>query len=161
MAVNFSSILNRQLDEVKRPPNVPVGTYRVKVTKVPEVAETADGNWQTISFRLALLEALENVDTEALEQFGGLGANPAANVRHQFMFNIKDDTAEATANNDRTSFRLKTFLIDHLRLSEGGTLNEAMAAAPGNECLATVQWRTDKNDPEIQYAEVRKTAPII
>jgi hypothetical protein len=36
-----------------------------------------------------------------------------------------------------------------------------MAAAPGNECLATVQWRTDKNDPEIQYAEVRKTAPII
>lgn len=154
---NFAKTLGKRVDEVKRPPNIPLGTYRVRVDKAATMDETSDGKWQTISIPMKLVEATDEVDQEDLEKFGGV-SSPMARISRRFMFGT-EDTPEQEASNARTEYNLVQCLRDHLR-SEGTTVQELLANALNQECYATVTYRADKNDPEIQYAEVRKTAPL-
>lgn len=154
--VNFLNTLNKKIEEITRPPNIPVGTYRARVVKQPETVEISNGAYTCIDFRLLLVEAMDDVDSESLEKYGGLGPN--AQQRYRFMFN-NDDTTEVQASNARTEFSLKRFLIEHLR-AEGSTINEALMNSVGSECLVTIKWRADREDPETQYSEVGRTAAL-
>ena len=153
---NFAAILNTKVDEIKRPPLIPVGTYRARMNKPALFGEVSDGAYQTIDFSMVLLEPQLDVDQDDLQKYGGLGAN--SQLRYRFMFNTAQD-ADANAGKERTMFAMKKFLADHLQVA-GATVNELIANAIGNECLVTVRWRPDRNDPEIQYNEVGRTAPL-
>lgn len=153
---NFADILNTKVDDVKRPPLIPVGTYRARVTKPAIFGEIADGRFQTIDFNLLLVEPQLDVDMDSLAEYGGLTA--MSTIRHRFMLNTEQSN-EGRANRVRTVFNLTRFLAEHLRAS-GETINELIANAVGNECLVSVKWRPDNNDPEIQYNEVGRTAPL-
>lgn len=155
---NFADILNKPVSEIERPPNVPVGEYIARVSKMPELGEAGQGKWKTIVIPMTLTEAMPNVDAEDLEKFGGLHGNPAASVRHQFMFSTDTD-ATSQANNERTQFNAKRFFSEHLKV-EGDTLSQMMANSVGSECMVSIKWQVDKDDPEITYARIAKTAPI-
>jgi len=154
--VNFLDSLNDRIEDIVRPPNLPVGTYRASVQRMPSHEESNDGKWKFINVQMKLLEAMDDVDQDELQKYGGLG--PQATLRYRFMFGT-EDSPESEASNGRTKFNLKRFLTEHLKV-QGDTLNEALANALGQECLVTIRWRPDKNDPEIQYAEVGRTAPL-
>src|SRR5574343_1318505 len=156
--VDFSKVLSVKAEDVKRPPLVPIGTYRARVNKPATFDEIASGKFKVIDFSLLLVEAQPDVSEEELKEYGGLG--PSAVMRNRFMFdNSGNDDAETKAKLDRTVFNLKRFLVDSLGLDEAtGSLNELIPNATGQECLVSVKWRPDPQNPEIQYAEISRTA---
>lgn len=152
MAINFAEALNTPMNEVERPPLIPVGTYRWVVTKVGSDT-IANGAFDVVDFT-ARIVAPEAVDEDALAAYG----DPKGKVKvHRFIFDKEDNAKFETA-----LFRLKTFLHDHLKVDvpEGTPLKQAMAAAINHQFLASVSWRADKNDPNIQYDQIDRTAPL-
>lgn len=149
--MNFNDALNVKMEEIERPPLIPVGTYRAVVSKVPVSDTISEGKYDTLDFMLKLAEAQDDVDQDELKEYGPLSS---ATVRHRFLFNTEDK-----AMFDRTLYNLKRFLEEHLKV-EGGSLKECINNALNHQCLVAVKWRPDKDDPEIQYNEVGKTAPV-
>jgi hypothetical protein len=152
--VNFADALNTAANSIERPPLIPVGTYIAVVSKIPSMETIGDGKWDVLDFQLRLQAAQEDVDSEDLSAYGGLG--PQSVLRHRFMFS-KDDEAAFK----RTLFNLKRFLLDHLKIdaSESTPLKQLIDQSVNHQCLAYVKWRADKNDPEVFYNEIGKTAP--
>lgn len=153
--VNFTDALKTKAGDIERPPIVPVGTYVSSVSKVPTIETIGDGKWDTLDFQLLLQVPQDDVDPEALKEYGGL--SKASVIRHRFMFNKEDEAAF-----NRTLFNLKRFLLDHLKVegNENTSLSELIDASVGHQCLTFIGWRPDKNDQEVIYAEIKKTAPV-
>lgn len=153
--VNFADALNTAAGEIERPPLIPVGTYTAIVSRVPSIETIGDGRWDVLDFQLRLQAPQEDVDEEALKEYGGLGQQSV--LRQRFMFNKEDEAAFK-----RTLFNLKRFLLDHLKVdgTEKTPLKELIDNSVNHSCLAFVAWRPDKNDSEVVYNEIKKTAPI-
>lgn len=154
MPMNFNDVLNTKVDSIERPPLIPIGTYRAVVKKIPSLETSNDGKFDFVDFSLQLVEAQDDVDQDDLKFFGGLNNTY---TRHRFLFNKEDDTAFK-----RTLFNLKRFLIDHLQIESDPEkdLKESLNASVNMPCMVFMKWRADKNDPEIQYSEIGKTAPV-
>lgn len=151
--MNFNDALNVKMDEIERPPLLPLGTYRWMVEKVPSFDTIADGRFDVVDFQLKCMGAEEDVDADDIKAYGDI---TNARMRHRFMFNKEDE-----ANFKRTLFNLKRFIGEHLQVDvEGVSLKEALSNTLNQSCLGTVGWRPDKNDPEIMYAEIKQTAPL-
>lgn len=152
MVMNFADIATKKVEDVERPALPPVGTYRWRVTKLPEQSKVGkDDQYDVVTFYVQAQEALDNVD---LEDYKG-EVNGILN-RVQFMFDTLDE-----AKFEQTLFRLRTFTERHLKCAEPGmSINEALNAAIGQECLGDIKWRQDKNDPDTMYAEIGRTAPV-
>jgi hypothetical protein len=149
--INFADVATKSISEIERPPLPPVGTYRWKISKVPEQTSSNDGNWDIVNFSVRALEALDDVD---LEDYKGEVGNIIQSVR--FMFN-KNDESEF----EKSLFRLRTFLEKHVQCAEAGmTIPQAMNASVGQEFLGTIVWRQDKQDTETFHANIGRTAPL-
>jgi hypothetical protein len=148
---NFMNSLQTTLEEVKRPPLLPVGTYRAQVNKIPEIIDEHD-RYQYVDFQLRIVQPEDNVDQDELQEFGGLN-----NVirRHRFLFD-KDDEAAFK----RAEYQLKRFLTDHLQVDPALGFKEAMDSAPGHSCLVDIGRRADKQDKDIIYEDIKRTAPV-
>lgn len=155
---DFRSSLSKPLESIERPPLAPAGVYRFKITKPAVFGEvnSANGNWDTVTFLLQAQEAIDVADVDALNAFG-----PVRNVNlsQRFMF-PKGDSPEDKINYVRTENRLRSFLERHLGLSASLSMAEALDQAVGQECLGTVGYRQDRDDPEVMYAELKQTAPL-
>lgn len=156
MAINFQEALNKPLNEIERPPLVPIGTYKAIVTKIPALETSADQKWDFLMFPIRLQEAQEDVSQEDLAEFGGLG--PHAVMTRRFIFNKEDQAAF-----DRELFNLKRFITEHLKVEwdEGKTsLKEALDQTMNREFMVFIKHQPDKNDKEVLYAQIAKTAPV-
>lgn len=154
--MKFSDSLDRKLEEIKRPPNLPVGHYTWQVDKHPDVeeGETREGKpYERVTFQMICVEASDDVDPDELEEYGNV---QGARNRKSFFFS---NDPEETANFARTEFNLRRFL-DHLGVDESLALGEALAASVGAQCLAELTHRPDPNDPEVVYSEIGRTAPL-
>lgn len=150
--MNFADALNQKIGDVERPPLLPMGTYRARVTKVPAMDTISDGAWDVLDFTLQIVEAVE-VDEDELGVFDDITSQT---IRHRFMFNTQDNVAF-----QRTLFGLRRFLEEHLGCaSDDDELKMALNNSVGSECLIDVRHRPDKNDPEVKYVEVGRTAPV-
>lgn len=156
--MNFQEALNTKVDEIERPPLLPMGTYRWLVEKHPALDTIANGRFDVCDFILKCVEAKDDVDVEDLQAYiENAGDLSGARIRHRFMFNKEDE-----GNFKRSMFNLKRFITEHLGVGEeaGMSLKELLAQSVGQQCLGTIKWRPDQNDPEIQYAEIGTTAPV-
>lgn len=150
MAMNFADVANKKMDEIERPPLPPVGTYRWRITKLPEQTEVGkDNEWDVVNFYVQAVEALDNVDMDDYK-----GEVSGILNRVSFMFDKNDE-----AKFEQTLFRLRTFLEKHLGIT-AESVTEALNDSVGAEFLGDIAWRQDKNDEEMFYAEIRKTAPV-
>ena len=154
--INFNEVLNMKAGEIEKPPLIPAGTYIAKVHKIPEIGEVGgqDNKYKTIDFMFKLLSPMEDVDQEQLEQFGGLNNTFA---RRRFMFSEDDEAAVK-----REVYNVKRLLLDHLKVSgtDDDKLSQLLNNSINAECLVFMAWRPDKNDKEVIYSEIKKTAPI-
>lgn len=152
--MNFQDALTTKVDEIERPPLLPIGTYRWLVEKHPTIDTIANGRFDVCDFLLKCVEAMDDVDDDDIKAYGDI---TNARQRHRFMFNKEDE-----AGFKRSQYNLKRFLTEHLKIEaeEGMSLKELLALSVGHQCLGTVRWRPDQNDPEIQYAEIGSTAPV-
>lgn len=153
--MDFNSVLKTKVAEVERPPLVPHGTYIGAVSKVPTPRDLTGPNFKgnVVDFNIRLLQAQEDVDADALREFGSL---KSAMVQHSFMFNADDDNAF-----QRTLFNLRRFLEDTLKIdmSDGKDIAQALNESVNRQFLVEIKWEPDKNDKEVMYARVKKTAP--
>lgn len=153
--MRFTDSLDRKLEEIKRPPNLPIGHYIWQVQKHPEVVarEGQSGDFEVVKFTLACVAPDEDVDPDELEDYG----NPeGAVVSRDFLFSANPDDK---ARFEQSMFNLRRFL-GHLGVDESLELGEAMAASVGQQCKGLISHRPDPNDPEVVYQEIKRTAPV-
>lgn len=151
MTISFADVASKPMAEVERPPLPPVGTYRWRITKLPEMTTSQSGEWDIVTVQAQCLEALDDVETS---DYPGDIRNIRQSLR--FMFN-KSDEAEF----EKSLYRFRTFLEKHVQCaSEGDTIAQAMNAAVNGEFNGTIAWKQDKEDHEIFYANIGRTAPV-
>lgn len=151
MALNFADIAGKKMAEAERPPLPPVGTYRFSITKMPEASEAGAGKWDILTFQCRALEALDDVD---MSDYKGEVTGITGQVK--FMFNKEDEVEFG-----KSEYRARTFLEKHLKCAgPDDTFGQAMNASVNQQFLGTIGWRQDKNDPEVFYAEITRTAPL-
>ena len=148
---NFADIATKKVADIERPPLAPVGTYRWSITKLPAAVTSGDGKWDIVTFNCRALEALDNVDMDSYP-----GEVSGITNQRKFMFN-KEDEAEF----EKTLFQLRTFLEKHVKCAdEKDTLGQALNNSVNQQFLGDISWGQDKNDPEVFYANLTRTAPI-
>jgi len=151
MALNFNDVLSKGAADVEKPALPPVGTYRFRISKVPEQTESGSGEWDIVNFQVQAVEALDNVD---VDDYKGEISN--IRLRKSFLFN-KGDEAEF----NRTFYNLKTFLANHVKCwPDDISLAEALNASNGQEFLGDVTWAEDKREPGEFQANIGRTAPL-
>lgn len=150
MALNFADVAKQKLNEIERPPLPPTGEYRFQIPKLPDMRTSDDGKWDFCTFNVKALEAV----TADLSDYAGDVTNILQRV--QFMFNKEDETEFK-----RTLFNLRRFLEDHVQCADpSDDLMQAINKSVNQQFLGTITWKPDKNDPEIQYANITRTAPL-
>lgn len=153
--MRFTEALDRKLEDVKRPPNLPIGHYVMQVQKHPEIIDRdgQNGSFQIVKFNMVVVSPHDDVDPDDLEDYGNV---EGALLSRDFIFsNSPDDKAKF----EQSMFNLKRFL-GHLGVDESLSLTEAFAACPGSQCLAKIKHRPDPNDPEIIYQDIERTAGL-
>lgn len=150
---SFSDILSTPMDTIEAPKPMPVGTYLCAVKGLPKQDErsSAKGHWDTIDFTLTVLAAQEDVDSDALADFGAVQGKE---LRQGFMFDRSDEE-----NRKNSMFRLGEFLKSLGVEPTGKTLAQAINETPGTQVLATVKWRPDTATGRV-YTEIKSTAKV-
>lgn len=146
---NFTDILNKPAEEVKKLPPMPVGNYICIVAGPHGTKEVNDK--PVISIKLKTMQATEEVDQAALSEAGGLGK-----ILMNDFFLVNNEGNE----ND---WPLVNFLENTLGISKAGkTTGQMLAEAPGKQCLATVKHETyvDKNGEAQIVARIAGTAKV-
>lgn len=151
MALNFADVANKKVADVERPPLPPVGTYRWSITKLPIVTTSGDGKWDILTVPVRALEAMDDVD---MTDYAGEVTNITNQIK--FMFN-KEDEAEF----EKSLYRVRTFFEKHVKCaSEDDTIAQALNSSVNQQFLGSIAWSQDKNDPELFYANLTRTAPL-
>lgn len=155
--MNFTEALDRKLEEVKRPPNLPTGHYIWTIDKMPdqetfESRNTGD-TFDRLTFQVKCISAHDDVDPDELEEYGNVAG--AVN-RKSFLFT---QNPEDKAAFERSMFQLRRFL-GHCGVDESLSVGEAISAAVGTQFLGEITHRPDPNDAEIIYAEIKATAEV-
>lgn len=153
---SFADIANKKIEDVERPPLAPQGHYVFTISKpaaVGRIVESAKGRWEVVEFFATGSQAMDDVDPEDLEKFGG-----ADRVRMtvSFMFPTEE---EKQADFQTTEFRFRQFL-EHMGMASDISLGQATGECTGHSFVGKVEHRPDPNNAEIFYAEIRKTMPI-
>lgn len=151
--MRLSEKLAKVVDDVKRPPIPPIGSYVASIKSHPEVEDITgrDGTiYEKYTFKCQLVSPIE-VDEDDIAAFGSVAGYP---FKVDFLFNTDpDEEAKAEA----TTFYMVTFLKACGAAAEGMSIQEAMAAAPGCQFGVDMGHRKDPNNPEIDYLDPKKT----
>lgn len=151
--MKFAEALDRKVEDIKQPPNMPIGTYSFTITKHPESSEIAQGRFEKLTFLLACIDATDDVDPDDLKDYG----SPNGTIlRKDFLFPTEEDKEN---DFDRTLVNLKRFL-SHCGVEEEGSLKEMIAQSVGSQVLAEVRHRPNPNDESQVFQELGRTAPV-
>lgn len=149
---SFTDILKRKADEIEPPKNLPVGTYLWAIPAIPKSSTLNGDKWDVLDFELVCLSPGDDVDGEALAEFGQVQGQK---LRHRFMFNKEDEAAF-----NQTLYFLKQFCAETLGIdTEGKDIAQILSEVPGHRLLATVRWRPDNRPGSSRvFTEIGTTA---
>jgi hypothetical protein len=114
---SFEEIMNLKLDDVEDAKPFPVGTYIWMINGQPESGKSSQKQTPYWRFRCKPIQAMEDVDREALEEAGGLQREM------DLDFYITPDSASI----------LRNFLRDTLGIRGGLSVTQAVAEATGQQ----------------------------
>ena len=141
---NFGAILDKPTAEVNRPPAFPQGSYVAVVQGLPKFDKSSKKQTEYVEFEMKPLQALDDVDEEALKAFGPLGEST---LRLTFYLT------------EKSAYRLKEFIINDLQIEEQETLRPMIDETPGQQCVIHVK-HTASDDGKGVYANISSTAPV-
>lgn len=99
--VNFESILDQNVEDIKEPKSLPPGTYAGELQSAA-LDRSAQKKTPLVRFVFRLDSAMEDVDEAALEEAGGLvGAKGPKTVRKEIYYSV---------DNASWNFEMKQFL---------------------------------------------------
>ena len=144
--VNFSDLLNAQVDSVERPKSFPIGGYDSIITG-HEMLKSAQKETPFVRFSCKLLGPQEDVDTDLFEEAGGLEALVARKaIRLDFYF-----TTDAM-------YRLREFLEDTLELNCAGRPFDAVIPETTNVAFTAMIKHDAGSKPGEVYMNIGSTA---
>ena len=116
--VDFNSILDTNVEDIKQRPPLPVGTYAARIAKI-EPGKFGQKKTDGVEFTFVPYDAKEDVDAQKLQEREGLRDTSLRSV-----FWITPDAAPM----------LKNFLIDMVGLEGSGkTMRQLLAEAPNQQ----------------------------
>lgn len=139
---NFGSVLDKPSNEIERPRPAPQGSYLCTINGMPRFDKSAKKQTEFVEFSLRPIQAMEDVDEDALKEWGGLADKT---FKHTFYLT------------ENSVYRLKEFLIQDLEIDEQDTLRPMIDETPGKQCLVTIK-HTASDDGKSVYANVASTA---
>lgn len=149
----FADALDRKAEEIVAPPNMPLGHYIFQISKVPAHKEIND-EWESVEIIAVCVEATDDVDEDDLSAYGVVAGTA---VRKSFMFAIADDK---TIEFERSLNNLKMFLGNAGVDVNEGTMKEWLPDSVNGQFMGELLHRPDKNDPDVVYQEIGRTAPV-
>lgn len=151
MALNFADVANKKMSDIEAPPLPPVGHYRWRISKLPEIVTTPNGEWDILN---VFVTAVEAVDVEDIADYKG-DIHKIMN-KVSFLFN-KNDEVEFT----KTLNQVKRFFVKHVKCAEEeDPINKVINNSVGQEFLGQLAWKADKLDAELFHANITKTGPL-
>ena len=148
---DFSSILNKKASDIEKPPLPPQGTYRFRISKIPEFTEASSGEWDILNVLVQGVEAMDNVDLDDYK-----GEITGIRLRKSFLFNKNDEVEFA-----KTEYQVRQFLENHVEvLQDDMSIGEALNDCVNAEFLGDVSWREDKRTEGDFQADIGRTAPV-
>lgn len=141
---NFGAILDKPTAEIQRPPAFPQGSYVAVVQGLPEFGKSSKKQTEQVEFQMKPLQAMEDVDEEALKEFGPFGDKT---LKYTFYLT------------DKSIYRLKEFLINDLQIEEQASLRPMIDETPGQQCIIHIK-HTGSEDGKSVFANISSTAPI-
>lgn len=150
----FTDALNRNMEDIKRPPPLPIGHYVMTITKMPDAPEplnSSKGDYEKLTINCQTVSATDDVDPDELEEYGNPAGVP---LRIDFIFN--NDPAEE-AKFEGTLNRLKEFMQKCGVDASSGSLGEKLSELVGAQFIGEVKQRPDPNDSNVLYNEIGKT----
>lgn len=137
--VDFTSILDKPVDQIEKPKPRPIGTYLGTVVGMPkQVTRVVQGEEVPIlSFSVKLVQAQEDVDQEDLQAHGDLSTWPP--MQREFWLNSPE-----------AEWALRQFLTNTLDIEPGPPgkakkLGQMVAEAPGKQLIVTLKHRPFTN----------------
>lgn len=151
----FSDALDRAAETIKRPAAIPAGHYVFQNGPQNSMRPTKNGDYEVVSMPALVVEPMDTIDADALAAFGKVTGQT---VRNEIMFPTDE---EAKSAYEQALFRLKAFCTNcGVDTSDGTTPKQWLANLPGTRFIGEVTHRVDKNDPEIVYAQMGRTAEL-
>lgn len=137
---SFESILDTPSEEVKRPVPLPVGTYDTIIQGLYEEGESSKKKTPFVKFTHKIIAAGDDVDTDELEEMGGIADKTIKNTYYTTPDSL---------------FRLTDFL-DILGI-EGGerTIRQRLGETPNCACKIVVEHRPSEDGASF-FAEVKR-----
>lgn len=159
--INFSDLLDTNLEELPKQSKIPVGHYVWSVDQLPESAPSKNGAGTNVSFRLKCVAPVDpfDGDPEELEAF-----NPVGSIRTLYFY----IPTEAKEGEDEGAFknrvagalqRLVTFLTQHLQVT-GDSVSELLSNCLYHQAMIEVKHVPDQRDKTILREELGKSAPV-
>ncbi len=155
--VNFSSILDKPSNEVRRQKPLPVGSYIGIVTDLPRIDKSTKKGTEFSEYIIKVISADEDVDEDDLKD---ALTKPSGEVQ-----NLRDKTVRVTFyHTDNSLPRLRKF-FDHLDIPEEDedgnplTMRQRMQLVP-NRQVGFYVTHTASDDGEDVYGNVEKTFKV-
>ena len=143
-AQSFSSVLDTPAGDIERPKAAPVGSYVCVVQGQPKIDKSAKKQTEYVEYTLKPLEALDDVDEDALADWG-----------------IKDKTFRITFYiTEKSIYRLKEFL-EHcgVDMDDEGSMRQYIAEAAGKQVVAHIVHEASRDGGAV-YANVKSTTAV-
>ncbi len=131
MTVDFSALLNKPLDDIKRPPALPAGTYYGRVNKF-EFDKSSEKKTPFLRLHLTITSAGDDVSPDDLKEID----LSKKQLRKDFYI-----TPDA-------EYRIKEFLESCSIPTAGRSLGEAIPDCMNASVMIEVLLRPNRNDPE-------------
>lgn len=140
---NFADLLDTPSQDVHAPPTFPAGCWHWRIIGIPRRDKSSKKQTPFVEFTLKPLAAMEDVDQDALNEFG----------------DFKDKTLPATFYvTEKSLFMLKDFL-DHCGIANEGTMNDRIEETPNAEVLGWIRHEASEDGQRV-FARFGKFAPV-
>lgn len=147
MRDSFEDLLDKPLDNFKKPPAMPEGNYIFQVTDFKFGKTTGEKKTNFVEFETTYVEAMPDVDADNLSTV--LDGNALTSKKSKLTFYL---TADAM-------WRLSQFLHEHLGLPIA-SVRDAIQAAKGNQFLGNVKQEISQRNPQDVYSNIASTAKV-
>lgn len=143
--VDFTSLLEKKLDDVEAPALLPQGSYVMTIAGY-RTGESAKKKTPYVEFDLKISSAMDDVDQEEL-----------AKVK-----NLQDKTLKTQFYlNEDALFRLKDFCKKTGVPTEGKSFTEILSEIAGAQLIGIVNHRVNPENTDQVFAEVRSFLPLV
>lgn len=150
MTVDIKALLKKKTGEVKRPPSVPAGTWRLRVTGAPKLITSREKKTPGFEYPLQVLEPVgSDIDADDLKEFLEFYEGDPKRATKKITFWITEDALSM----------LTDFFKEVCKLNPDLTIEESNAEVTNITILGTFMKQLSDRGEAYTRLEVTDLAP--